>query len=108
MDALGAGDIIAPSDGTFTGAGNRDVDFVGKALTVRSRSREPATGIIDCRDLRADPHRGSMFTSHEAAGAVLAGVTITHGWAAPCRATERYLARRTGAGSGFPGEAPVP
>ena len=35
------------SDGTYTGEGNRDLDFKGKAITLRSRNGA-ATTIIDC------------------------------------------------------------
>ncbi len=82
IDALDTGDIIELTDGTFTGAGNHDVGFRGKALTVRSQSGDPATCIIDCEGQRTDPHRGFIFTSHETAASILEGVTITHGWAA--------------------------
>jgi hypothetical protein len=43
------GDTIILADGTFTGAGNYDVDFGGKSLTVKSASDDPAACIIDCQ-----------------------------------------------------------
>ncbi len=48
IDASSNGDIIGLSDGTFTDAGNRDVDFAGRAVTVRSQNDDPETCIIDC------------------------------------------------------------
>ncbi|MBD3236468.1 MAG: hypothetical protein GF330_07180 [Candidatus Eisenbacteria bacterium] len=81
IDAAGAGDVIELSDGTFTSAGNRDVDFAGKALEVRSQSGTPFACVIDCAAGPADPHRGFVFQSGEGSGSVLRGVTIQHGYA---------------------------
>jgi len=41
LDAARDGDVIELADGTFTGEGNRDVHFLGKAVTVRSQSADP-------------------------------------------------------------------
>ena len=81
IDASSDGDIIELADGTFTGAGNRDVDFAGRAVTVRSQSGAPETCVIDCEGNEADPHRGFIFQSDEGPGSVIEGVTIAHGWA---------------------------
>jgi hypothetical protein len=43
INASSDGDIIELADGTFTGAGNRDVDVAGRAVTVRSQSGDPET-----------------------------------------------------------------
>ena len=32
------GDTVIVADGTYTGPGNRDIDFLGKAITVRSEN----------------------------------------------------------------------
>jgi len=37
VDAVMDGDIIELTDGTFTGDGNRDIDFLGKAIIVCSQ-----------------------------------------------------------------------
>ena len=42
------GDVVMLDDGVYTGDGNRELDFGGKAITVRSASGNPATCIIDC------------------------------------------------------------
>jgi len=81
ISASSDGDIIELADGTFTGAGNRDIDFTGRALTVRSQSGDPETCVIDCEGNEADPHRGFIFQSNEGPGSVIEGITITHGWA---------------------------
>ena len=48
LDACIDGDIIELTDGTFTGDGNRDIDYLGKAITVRSQSGDPEMCTIDC------------------------------------------------------------
>ncbi|MGD9142176.1 MAG: hypothetical protein PVJ42_11605, partial [bacterium] len=58
VTAASPGDTVRLSMGTFTGTGNRDVDFLGKAVTVRSQYGIPQYTIIDCEGSEADPHRG--------------------------------------------------
>lgn len=36
IDAIHDGDVLVLADGTFLGAGNRDLDLRGKAITIRS------------------------------------------------------------------------
>lgn len=69
-------DTVIVADGTYTGAGNRDIDFKGKAITVRSQNG-PETCIIDCEN--SNGHRGFGFHSAEDANSVLAGFTIKRG-----------------------------
>jgi len=66
--------IIRP--GTYSGAGNRGIDFNGKSVKIRSENG-PATCIIDCK--RAA--RGFTFQRGEPADALLDGLTITNGQA---------------------------
>jgi hypothetical protein len=73
------GDTIIVSDGTYTGDGNRDIDFLGKAVTLRSENG-PHNCIIDCQGSISNPHRGFTFHSGEGPNSVLAGVTITNGY----------------------------
>jgi hypothetical protein len=81
INASSDGDIIELADGTFTDAGNRDVDFGGRAVTVRSQSGDPETCVIDCEGSEADPHRGFIFQSDEGPESIVEGITVTHGWA---------------------------
>jgi len=74
------GDTIIVSDGTYTGDGNRDIDFLGKAITLRSENG-PENCIIDCQGSEDDLHRGFYFHSGEDANSVLDGFTITNGCA---------------------------
>jgi hypothetical protein len=78
IDDSNDGDTIIVSDGTYTGDGNRDIDFLGKAITLRSENG-PVNCIIDCQGSEADPHRGFTFHSGEGPNSVLAGLTITNG-----------------------------
>ena len=77
------GDVIELTDGTFTGDGNRDMDYLGKAITIRSQSGNPQACIIDCAGSRGDPHRGFSFVSDEGPESVLEGVTIANGYLPP-------------------------
>jgi len=72
------GDTIIVADGTYTGDGNRDIDFLGKAITLRSENG-PQNCIIDCQGSSSNPHRGFTFHSGEGPNSVLAGFTITNG-----------------------------
>jgi len=71
-------DIIIVADGIYTGEGNRDIDFKGKAITVRSENG-PENCIIDCNGTRDEPHRGFFFLNDEESDSVLDGFTITGG-----------------------------
>jgi parallel beta-helix repeat protein len=79
IDAAYNGDTVWVSDGTYTGSGNRDIDFKGKAITVRSIYGPGAT-IIDCQGTSTDPHRGFFFHNNETANSVLDGFTIKNGY----------------------------
>jgi hypothetical protein len=74
------GDVVIVADGVYTGPGNRDVDFGGKLLTVRSESG-PESCIIDCQASSGNRHRGFYFHTNETAAAVLDGFTIQNGYA---------------------------
>jgi hypothetical protein len=71
IDSASYGDIIEVSPGTYTGNGNWDIDFKGKAITVRSSSG-PGRTTIDC----AEGHRGFYFHQGEGRNSVLRGFTI--------------------------------
>jgi hypothetical protein len=87
IDASIDGDIVLVTPGTYTGDGNRDIDFKGKAITVKSEAG-PETCIIDCQggyyvDLEGfheEPHRGFYFHSGEDARSTVQGVTIRNGY----------------------------
>lgn len=78
-DVAEDGDVIVVAPGTYTGPGNRDVDFKGKAVTVRGTDpNDPnvvAATIVDCNKL------GRGFYLNGCAGATIQGLTITNGLA---------------------------
>ncbi|MGA2914524.1 MAG: right-handed parallel beta-helix repeat-containing protein [Sedimentisphaerales bacterium] len=75
IDSAINGDSIIVADGTYTGAGNRDIDFKGKAITIQSENG-PENCIIDCQ---ANAHRGFYFHTGEGSNSILDGLTIING-----------------------------
>jgi hypothetical protein len=76
LDAANPSDFIEIADGTYTGSGNRDLDMLGKPVTVRSASGVPALCIVDCEAAG----RGFHFHSAETADSVIEGLTISNGY----------------------------
>jgi parallel beta-helix repeat protein len=84
IDSAANGDTVIVSPARYTGAGNRDLDFRGKAITVRSIDPNDQnvveTTIIDCQGRREEPHRGFYFHSGETLSSVIDGFTIKNGY----------------------------
>lgn len=74
LDDSHGGDTIILRDGTYTGADNKNLDFNGKGITLRSENG-PANCIIDCEG----DGRGFFFHSGESSASVVDGLTITNG-----------------------------
>jgi len=81
VDAAVNGDTVLVADGVYSGARNRDIDFLGKAIAVKSANGSGKT-TIDCGGSSATPHRGFIFENGEGPTALLAGFTIVNGYAA--------------------------
>ncbi|MBC8368081.1 right-handed parallel beta-helix repeat-containing protein, partial [bacterium] len=64
IDAATVGDTIQLAQGTYTGEGNRRLDFGGKDLTLRGSS-DPAETVIDCQlqDIGMHFHNGETENS---------------------------------------------
>ncbi|MHC4574149.1 MAG: right-handed parallel beta-helix repeat-containing protein [Planctomycetota bacterium] len=73
------GDTVDVWPGIYTGDGNRDIDFQGKAITVRSQNG-PDSCIIDCNGRYAQNHRGFYFAAGEDANSILEGFAIINGY----------------------------
>jgi hypothetical protein len=86
------GDVVIVEPNTYTGAGNRDIDFLGKAITVRSSDPNDANvvaaTVIDCEG----SGRGFYFHSGEERKSVVSGLTIKRGrvWGEPARGGAIY------------------
>ena len=100
IDAAVNGDVVIVSPGTYTGTGNVDLDFNGKAITVKSQINPAnpnpdiiAATIIDCQggrylpsEVLADPskrspHRAFWFHNGEDNNSKVLGFTIINGYA---------------------------
>jgi len=78
INAAVNGDEVVVANGTYTGTGNRDIDFFGKAITVCSENG-PENCIIDCQGSIGDEHRGFYFHSGEGENSLISGFTIRNG-----------------------------
>ncbi|MHC4417518.1 MAG: InlB B-repeat-containing protein [Planctomycetota bacterium] len=74
IDAAAEGDVVKVADGTYTGVGNRNLTFRGKAITVRSENG-PDNCIIDCQR----SGRGFGFYNGEKRDSEVDGFTIREG-----------------------------
>jgi hypothetical protein len=77
--ACGDGDVVWVVDRwepPYSGDGFRDLDFLGKAITVRSASGDPANCRIDCG---STTHRFAHFSNDETSESMLSGFTVRHG-----------------------------
>jgi hypothetical protein len=77
INAAVAGDIVEIADGVYTGPNNKNLDFYGKPITLRSASGDPTLCVIDCEN----DGRGFYFHWNERPNSVVEGLTITNGYA---------------------------
>lgn len=74
ITAAAPGDTVLVAPGTYSGTGNKDLDFGGKALTLRSQDG-PATCTINA----GGTGRCFLFGSGETRASVVDGFTLTGG-----------------------------
>ncbi|MDP2895416.1 MAG: right-handed parallel beta-helix repeat-containing protein [bacterium] len=74
LDSASDGDTVHVAPGTYKGTGNKNLDFLGKALTLRSRDGAEFT-IIDSEAL----HPAFHFCTGETVSSVLEGFTVKNG-----------------------------
>lgn len=70
-------DVVLVDDGIYTGPGNRNIDFLGKLITVKSKNG-PEKTIIDCQGPDGESYYGFSFNSGETHQARLDGFTIAN------------------------------
>jgi hypothetical protein len=84
IDSAENGDTIIIPVGIYMGEGNRDLDFKGKAITLRSIDpNDPevvAATVINCQGTESQPYRGFYFHNNETSDSVLNGFTIINGY----------------------------
>jgi len=81
INAARNGDAIEVAPGVYSGQGNRDIDFQGKAITLCGAVGSQGT-IIDCGGSAGASdggHRGFYFHRSEGADSVLSGFTVRGG-----------------------------
>jgi hypothetical protein len=78
INAASIGDTVLVAPGTYTGIGNHNLDFGGKAILLRSSGGAVAT-TINC----AGAGRGLNFISGEGPNTVVDGFTVTAGFLRP-------------------------
>ena len=76
LDAATNGDTVLIYDGTYAGAGNVNLDFNGKELTLVSINGSSAV-TIDCGNV--DGTRAFRFHNNETSTSVIDGLTIRNG-----------------------------
>lgn len=79
IDAAIDGDTVMVLAGTYSGAGNRDIDFKGKKIWVYGFGGQDHT-IIDCGGSSTEHHGGFIFQSNEDSTCLLTGFTIENAW----------------------------
>ena len=84
IDAAQNGDEILLAAGVFKGTGNYDIDFRGKAITVRSLSGYPQDSTIDAEGIQWEPRRGFDFQTGEGNDSVVRDLTIINGSTDDC------------------------
>jgi len=75
IDAAFNRDTVLVADGTYTGEGNKNLDYLGKRIAVLSESG-PEFTIIDCKK----EGRGFCFQGEEDSLSILDGFTIRNGY----------------------------
>ena len=72
-------DTVLVVSGTYSGDGNRDLDFEGKSIVLRS-SGGPGVTTIDCGGSVSEPHQALRFHNGEDSLARVHGFTMTNGY----------------------------
>jgi hypothetical protein len=77
---VAAGDTVLLGDGVYTGPGNRDLDFGGKALLLASASGNPHECVLDAQGDASNWRRVFHIASGEDPDTIIIGLKITGGF----------------------------
>jgi len=84
IDDSNDGDTVIVKPGTYTGDGNRNIEFRRKAITVRSTDpNDPdivAATVVDANGVWDGFHTGILFRGGEGPNSVVDGLTIINGY----------------------------
>lgn len=80
IDAASAGDTVLVAPGTYSGAGNRNLDFGGVDIVLTSEGG-PAVTIIDGNSEFDGLANGFIFRNGETSASVVENITIRNCWA---------------------------
>jgi hypothetical protein len=75
IDTAVNGDTVLVLAGVYTGPGNRDLDFGGRSILVRSENG-PGSCAIDCQGSSGDRHRAFHFRNGETSDAAVPADTV--------------------------------
>ncbi len=78
LNVVPEGTTLLLTDGTYKGLSNREVDFLGKVVSVRSLSGDPQAVVVDCENAG----RGFTFKHGESPETHLKDLTIRNGYKA--------------------------
>lgn len=76
IDAAPEAAVIRLEEGTYEGAGNAALDFLGKSLSLESRSGDPRNCIVDCTPADPATYPAVRISTVREPGAVLRGITL--------------------------------
>jgi predicted outer membrane repeat protein len=74
-------DVVILQQGTYVGDGNRDIDIMNKAITIRGATHDANDCVIDCNGTPAYPHRGFCLNSGEERASIFENLSIIKGYA---------------------------
>jgi Repeat of unknown function (DUF5648) len=98
VNAAADGDTVVLRPGTYTGAGNRDIDLRRKAISIQSTDPGDVdiveATVIDCQGTVTDPHRGfdAVDFNGEISGLTITGGVASDGGAIYCQNSDLILA----------------
>jgi hypothetical protein len=79
LDLAEPGDTVKVLNGTFSGSGNRDLDFNSTNIVLISENG-PEFTTIDCQGDSLNPRRGLYFHNGENDSSIVSGFTIINGY----------------------------